>query len=177
MLPLDRFDFILRARLRRAPAIVGLSFLGVLVLSVSLFLLLGNGKVTRVLFFPALIGRRTVAEERSLPRHRRLEENASELAEAVLLGPMRNDATRMFPRGCTVISSLMHGRTLYLDLSPEILLEDPDVPLAAQDALALLARSLRFNFPRIREVVFYIDGQVPRFSEKKNNLTKNPPLL
>jgi hypothetical protein len=71
----------------------------------------------------------------------------------------------------------MHGRTLYLDLSPDLLQADPDVPLGTQDALALLERTLRFNFPRIREVVFYIDGQVPRFSEKKNNLTKNVPLL
>jgi hypothetical protein len=165
---LDRIDFILRIRIRGKAAILGLSFLGVLVLSLLLFLLVGNGKATRVLFFPAQAGHRVVAEERFLPRHRSLEQDAAELAEAVLLGPMRHDAQRFFPRDCSVLSSLIHGRTLYLDLSANLLFTDPDVPLGAQEALALLARSLRSNFPRIREVVFFIDGQLPRFSEKKN---------
>jgi hypothetical protein len=165
---LGRYDFLLQTRLRGRPAVIGLIFAGVLVLSLLLFLFFGNGKSERLLFFPSLTGRRMVAEERFLPRHRTLEENAAELAEGVLLGPTRNDALRIFPRGGSVLSSLIHGRTLYLDLTPNLLEDDPEVPLKGQAALDALGRSLRFNFPAIREIVFFIDGQLPRFTLKKN---------
>jgi hypothetical protein len=165
---LDRLDFILRMRLRGRPLVLGAAFLGVLVFSLLLFFLAGNGKVARVLFFPAQTGRGMVAEERLLPRHRILEQDVTELAEGVLLGPTRHDALRIFPRGGSVLSSLVHGRTLYLDLSPRLLVEDPEVPLKGEDALTALARSIRFNFPRVRQIVFFIDGQLPRFPAKKN---------
>jgi hypothetical protein len=144
------------------------AFLGVLVFSLLLFLLAGNGKVTRVMFFPVQTGRGMVAEERLLPRHRSLEQDVAELAEGVLLGPTRHDALRIFPRGASVLSSLIHGRTLYIDLSSRMLVEDPEAPLKGQDALTALARSIRFNFPRFHQIVFFIDGQLPRFPDKKN---------
>ena len=165
---LGRYDFLLRTRFRGRPAILGAAFLGVLILSALLFLFFGNGKTERLLFFPSQTGRRLVAEERFLPRHRTLEENATELAEGVLLGPTRHDALRIFPRGGSVLSALVHGRTLYLDLTPNLLADDPDVPLKGKDAFDALARSIRFNFPVIREIIFFIDGQSPRFAEKKN---------
>jgi hypothetical protein len=165
---LDRLDFILRVRMRGRPLILGAAFLGVLVFSLFFFLLAGNGKVVRVLFFPAQAGRGLVAEERLLPRHRILEQDVTELAEGVLLGPTRHDALRIFPRGGSVLSSLVHGRTLYIDLSPRLLVEDPEVPLKGEDALTALARSIRFNFPRLRQIVFFIDGQTPHFPTKKN---------
>ena len=165
---LDRLDFLLQTRVRGRPRTIGAIFLGVLVFSLLLFLLEGNAKVVRVLFFPVQGGRGMVAEERLLPRHRMLEQDVTELAEGVLLGPTRHDALRIFPRGASVLSSLVRGRTLYLDLSPRLLVEDPEVPLKGEEALAALSRSIKFNFPRLREVVFFIDGQTPRFPEKKN---------
>lgn len=165
---LDRLDFILSVRVRGRPLIIGAAFLVVLVFSLLLFLLAGNGKAVRVLFFPAQAGRGMVAEERLLPRHRILEQDVTELAEGVLLGPTRHDALRIFPRGGSVLSSLVHGRTLYIDLSPRLLVEDPEVPLRGDDALTALARSIKFNFPRVRQIVFFIDGQTPHFPAKKN---------
>lgn len=164
---LDRFDFILRMRMRGAPAIIGAVFLGTLALSLLLFLLLGNGMVGRILFFPAQAGRRLIAEQRFLPRQGSIEKDVAELAEGVLLGPTRHDALRIFPRGGSVIAAMANGRTLYLDLSPQLLADDPEVPLKGQDALDALTQSLKFNFPRFKEVVFLIDGQSPRFAEKK----------
>jgi hypothetical protein len=123
--------------------------------------------VSRVLFFPPLAGHRLVAEQRFLPRHRGLEREAAELVEGVLLGPTRHDAVRLFPRGGSVISVMASGRTLYVDLTPQVLVDDPEVPLKGQDALDALGRSLRVNFPRLKEVIFFIDGQQPRFEGKK----------
>jgi hypothetical protein len=164
----DRLDFLLKIRIGRKPAILGLVFLGTLVLSVLLFLFVGNGLVSRVMYFPSIAGRhKLLAEQRAIPRHGSLEMDVTELAEGVLLGPMNHDATRLFPRGATVLSAMMNGRTLYLDLSPQVLTPDPDAPLKAQDALNALSRAVKFNFPRVRDVVFFIDGQLPRFAEKK----------
>jgi hypothetical protein len=165
---LGRYDFLRQTRLRGRPAVIGLAFLGVLLLSVLLFVFFGNDKAERLLFFPSQTGRRMVAEERFLPRHRTLEGNVAELAEGVLLGPTRHDALRIFPRGGSVLSALIHGRTLYLDVTPNLLADDPEVPLKGQEAFDALARSLRYNFPGIREVVFFVDGQLPRFTAKKN---------
>jgi len=35
------------------------------------------------------------------------------------------------------------------------------------NALSALTRSIRMNFPRFTEVIYFIDGQAPRFPEKK----------
>lgn len=165
---LDRLDFLLGLRLRGRPAVLGLVFLGVLAVSLLFFLVFADRLVGRIMFFPSHTGQRMVAEERFLPRHRALEQNVTELVEGVFLGPTRHDALRIFPRGATVLSALVHGRTLYLDLSPRILVEDPEAPVRGQEALAVLMRSIRYNFPRLRDIVISIDGQVPRFPGKKN---------
>jgi len=123
--------------------------------------------VARILFFPSQPPGRIVAELRFVPRHPTLEASVEETADNVLLGPTRHDALRLFPRGATVTAVMVSGRTLYLDLTPQILLDDPEVPLKGTEALAALARSLRLNFPRFAGVVFFIDGQAPRFAEKK----------
>ena len=163
---LDRLDFILRMRLRGRPLVFGAAFLGVLFSPCFSSCSRGTGKWC-VFFFPCA-DRGMVAEERLLPRHRIMEQDVAELAEGVLLGPTRHDALRIFPRGGSVLSSLVHGRTLYIDLSPRLLVEDPEVPLKGEDALTALARSIRFNFPRVRQIVFFIDGQLPHFPAKKN---------
>ncbi|HTP59760.1 MAG TPA: GerMN domain-containing protein, partial [Spirochaetia bacterium] len=109
-----------------------------------------------------------VAEQRLLPLHRTLEDNVAELTEGVLLGPAREDALRLFPRGARVLAALVNGRTLFLDLSPLILVDDPEVPLRGQAALDALSRTLLFNFPHLHQVSYYIDGQTPVFPDKKN---------
>ena len=164
---LDRLDFLLRIRLNKVPAICGAAFLGTLALSLLLFLLLGNGRVERTLFFPSLSGRRIVAEQRFVPRQGSLEKDVQEVTEGVLLGPARPDAQRLFPRGGTVLAVMTSGRTVYVDLSPALLAQDPEIPLTGRAALDALSRSIRFNFPRFFQVVFLIDGQSPSFVENK----------
>jgi hypothetical protein len=164
---LDRLDFIRHMRLRGPSAAIGAAFAGTLVVSVLLFFLLGDSKVARIFFFPSQPPGRVVAEMRFVPRHPTLEENVQETADNVLLGPTRPDALRLFPRGATVTAVMVSGRTLYLDVTSQILVEDPEVPLKGSEALAAFARSLKRNFPRFAEVVFLIDGQVPHFPGKK----------
>jgi len=154
-------------RLRGTPAAIGGAFVAILAVSLLLFLVFGNSRVARILFFPSQPPGRIVAEMRLVPRHRTLEENIQEAADNVLLGPTRHDALRLFPRGATVTAVMVSGRTLYVDLTSQVLVDDPEVPLKGSAALDALTRSLKLNFPRFAEVVFFIDGQAPRFPEKK----------
>jgi hypothetical protein len=156
-----RLDFILKARLSGRPAIVGGTLIGALAVSLLLFFLLGNGKVQRVLFFPDMRGSRLVAEQRSLPRHRGLEEEARELVEGFLLGPLHPELARAFPRGATVQSLVVRNGVLFVDISAAAALPDPEVPMQAREALEALARAIRANFPRVRKVQATIGGQVP----------------
>ncbi|HET6451806.1 MAG TPA: hypothetical protein VFI08_10860 [Spirochaetia bacterium] len=164
---LDRFDFILRMRLRGPAAGVGIAFAAVLVVALGLFFLFGNSRVPRILYFPAAGGSRTLAELRMVPRHAGLEAGVAETADSVLLGPTRPDAQRLFARGATVTAVMLSGHTVYVDLTPQVLEDDPEVPLSTEAALDVLTRCLRKNFPRFTRVVYLIDGQVPRFAEKK----------
>jgi hypothetical protein len=161
---LSRLGIISRVREKGAPAVLGLAFVGVLALSLLLYLALGNGATSRILFFPVQKGRRLVAEQRYLPRKGGIEKDIVELVEGVLLGPTRHDAQRLFPHGGRVTAAMLGGRTLYLDLTPAILADDPEITLRGREALDALARTIRFNFPRVREVVFLVDGQSPRFA-------------
>ncbi len=155
-------------RLRGKAAVVGLVLLGAFVISLAVFLLVGNGTVERILYFPREYGRGLIAEPRFLTRHRSAEDNIAELVEGVLLGPSRHSAARLFPRGGSVRAAMLRGHTLYLDLSARVLAEDPEVPVGASDAFEILFRSIRFNFPRVHQIVLYLDGQVPAFPAKKN---------
>ncbi len=164
---LNRFDFILQARLKGRPAIFGGAFLGVLVLSILLFFLMGNAKVSRVLFFPVSHGTRLAAEQRLLPRSRSLESDVRELVDGVLLGPMRHDLARVFPRGVMVRALVVRNRALYVDLTALAAIPDPEAPLAGAAAAEALARSVRANFPRLRETIVSIDGQAPHGPKEK----------
>ncbi len=167
---LDRLDFLLRARLNRRQSAVALVFLGALAVSLALAFTVGNTRSRRVLFFPAEGSGRLVAEERSLPNHHDLEGNLRELVDGEILGPAGRGAALLFPRDVTVRSLFVRARVLYLDLSPEIVLAGPEQPLRGEQALAVLEKSVRFNFPHLRSVVFTVDSQAPRFTaeEKKH---------
>jgi len=154
-------------RLRGKAAIVGCVLVGTLVISVLVFLLAGNGRVERILYFPREHGGGFVAERRFLTRRGSLEGNVTELVDGVLLGPARHDAARLFARGATVRAAMVRGQTLYLDLTSQVLDTDPEVPMPAQAAFEALDRSITGNFPRVRDIVLYIDGQLPRFPAQK----------
>jgi hypothetical protein len=164
---LDRLDFLLRMRLHGAARGVGVAFGAVLALSLLLFFLAGHGRVARILYFPASTGSGQVAEMRFVTRHPGVEASVEETVNNVLLGPTSPDAERLFARGALVSAVMVSGRTLYLDLTPQVLVDDPETHRRGQEALAILTRSVRRNFPRFREVVYLIDGQVPHFEEKK----------
>jgi hypothetical protein len=166
---LDKLDFILKARVRGRSAIVGCVFAGTLAVSLLVFFLVGNAQVSRVLFFPRDRAPGVASETRLLPRHRTVEAEVRELVEGVLLGPAGHDLARLFPKGVAVRSVLTRRGSLWLDLSPSILAEDSSLALTGAEAFDLLRKTIRQNFPRLRDITLFIDGQEPRFSEGKKS--------
>jgi len=51
---------------------------------------------------------------------------------------------------------------LYVDLAASAAIPDPLAPLPLGEAAAALSRAIRFNFRRIREIAFTVDGQLPK---------------
>jgi hypothetical protein len=166
---IDRIKMFARLRVRGQPAAAGAAFLALFALSLTLFLVSPAARVRRVLFFPSTETRsaegkavRLVAEERFLPRHRDADRDARELVEAALLGPARHGAAPLFPPKATVNTLMVRRGVLYVDLSAPAAIPDPLAPLPLGEAAAALRRTIRFNFPWVREVAFSVDGQAPR---------------
>jgi hypothetical protein len=164
---LDKLILLSRIRLGRGAAIAGASLLGVLALSLLVFLIAGNGRVKRVLFFPLDGSGRLVAEERFLTNRHELEGDMRELVEEEILGPVRHDAGLLMPRDVTVRSIFVRSRVVYLDLSADFLRAGPEYPVHGREALSALEKAIGFNFPGVREVFITIGGQSPRFGDEK----------
>jgi hypothetical protein len=164
---IDRFGFISRLRLGRRQLSVGIIFLAVICVSLAFFFMMGDRRGKRVLFFPADQTGGLVAEERFLPNRGNVEMDLEELVNGVILGPVNHDSSRLLPRDTTVRVLFLRGRILYLDLSADVVLAGREYPLRGEEALAALRKTIIFNFPRVREVFFLVDGQIPNFGEKK----------
>jgi hypothetical protein len=149
--------------LARRTKIAGGLFLGVLAVSLLLYFLVGNAKVTRVLFYPHQGSKELVSESRDLPAHHDLEEDIRALVEEEILGPVSHDAALLFPRDVEVQSILVRGRTLFIDFSGQLALAGDRLNLRGAEAISALRRAITFNFPRIAELTVTIEGQVPRF--------------
>ncbi len=161
---LDSLRVITEIRLTRRAAVLASIFAGIAVISLLAFFLLGNTRVKRVLFFP--VEGRLASEQRYLPNHRDAEMDMAELVREEILGPVRHDAQRLMSKNVILQSLFIRSRVAYIDLSPELFLEEAGYPLSSGEALKVLEKSVRFNFPHIREVVFTVDGQVPSFGAR-----------
>jgi hypothetical protein len=164
---LDNLRVFARVRLNRGAMIAGAALVGVTILSLLLFFLIGSTRARRILFFPQDGTGRLVSEQRFLPTRRDLEGDMSELVREEILGAVRNDAQRLVSKDVALRSLFVRGRVAYIDLSADLILSGNEFPLHGADVLKVLRRSICFNFPRVREVVFTVDGQVPNFNDRE----------
>ncbi len=170
---IDRWGWLSRVRLGRPPLAAGIVLLSVLSFSLLFFFMVGDRRGKRVLFFPGEKAGGLVAEERFLPNHGDVEKDLEELVNGVILGPVNHGSARLLPRDTTVRALFLRGHVLYIDLSADMVLAGREYPLRGKEALDALHRTICFNFPRVREVFFLVDGQIPYFGEKKENSLTN----
>jgi len=128
-------------------------------LSLILYLLVPGNLTRTVLKFPGEISRSIVSESRSLPFNWDREHNVELLVREVLLGPARHDHLRLFSRQATVKSVLVRNGTIYVDLSKESFIPDPDVIYSPLVALDVLKATLMDNFTGVSQVRFSVEGE------------------
>ncbi len=144
--------------------ILGGAFLLCFLLSLLLYFVAREQLARRTLFFPSLGSSLLSGEERLLPLRSGQEANLRLLVEEVILGPAQSAHLRVLPRRTRLDSLILRHGSMHLSLSREALFSDGEGLESIQDAIQAVGDTVWFNFPRLRHVYIYIDGQVPRFA-------------
>lgn len=116
----------------------------------------------RVFFFPRSGVERVLGEARRLPVRRGLEANVELYLAEALLGPTKPLLRRVVARGTRLISVVVRQHTVYANLSSDLIRGEEGSRLSLEQSLQVLANGVYFNFPRVRQVYFFVEGQLPR---------------
>ena len=107
------------------------------------------------------------AELRYIPAGRDAAGQAAAVVEEILLGPVNASSRPVSVPGARLVSSIKSGKTLYLDISTDLLFGRQSAAgvhgapvLEPRAALGFIERSLRWNFPFFR-IVLTVGGQEP----------------
>lgn len=138
-------------------ALVALGFL--FLLSLGLYIFLPGKLVRTVLQFPDEISHHLSPEVRSLPFTWDREHNLELTVREILLGPARHSHLRLFSREAQLRSLLVRDAKLYVDLSEEAFLPDPDVIYSPEVALEVLKATLMDNFADVSQVMISVGGE------------------
>ena len=146
--------------LKKNTIIIASALFVVLVLSLVFYFLNSYPRVSRVFFFPGGKEVTVMGGERHLvPRHKTMEANVAEYVNEWLLGPVGLENLRLFPDKTHLRSALYRDDALYLDFSLDLLLLQETVPLSFQEILDETKKGISFNFPKIKTIFFFIEGE------------------
>jgi len=140
--------------------IIALSLLFILV-GFSVFYYIGTKKFTeRTLFFVEPVLKTLVLEHRLIAEKYDLEKNIELLIKEELLGSSLLISDSVFPVGTHLEHIFLRNGVLYVDLSIEAVFPSEHSGLNFHESLKILERTIRFNFRRIDDIVFTINGNV-----------------
>ena len=135
------------------------AFASLFLLSLVLYVLVPGSLARTVLRFPHHVSLKIVPEARSLPFNWDLGHNVELLTKEILLGPARHDHLRLFSRQTQLRAVLVRGNTVYLDLTKESFIPDPDVIYSPVLALDVLKATLMDNFSGVSNVWISVGGE------------------
>jgi hypothetical protein len=118
---------------------------------------LKNGLVRRTLMFYAINQGTEMVEDRFFPRSGSRETDIRRYVEEALLGPAAPGAGPLFPREARLESLLYREGRVYAGFSESAALPPPEGGNVFNNLRVLRAEILR-NFPYIKEVKFFING-------------------
>lgn len=128
--------------------------------SVITYLVMDGSQVNRVLFFPEDGTGHTAGERRRLPRRDGDENSIQLLVEELILGPVELSLNPLLPKHTSVRTCMLRDRIVYLDLSPELVVAGSETGLSVEESLHGIERTIRFNYPRVEDIIFFIDGEM-----------------
>ena len=141
------------------------------------YLVAGAGEATRTLFFPlsTRMGLPDSAslrgETRSLPNKKNIEEDVQLLVEDLVLGPLLPENAPFLPPATRIESVVYDRGKLYINISRDFVEENPEW-VSIEDQLQAVANTVLFNFPRIKNLFLFIDGQIPVFEKSGVDLNE-----
>jgi hypothetical protein len=118
---------------------------------------LKSGLVRRTLMFYAISQGTETVEDRFFPRSGSGETDIHRYVEEVLLGPAAPGVAPLFPRETRLESLLYREGTVYAGLSEPAALPPPEGG-SVFDKLRVLRAGILRNFPFVKEVKFFING-------------------
>lgn len=136
-------------------------FFAALGLSLVLYILFPQGVVERALFFPDDLQKRITGESRLVVRRQGLEQSIEQVLRELLLGPAQIHHKRALPKRAGFRSVILRNDVLYVDFTHEVLFGVDDVPLSFAAMLDTVGKTVRYNFPSVKEMVFTVNGQLP----------------
>ena len=159
--------------------IAGILLVGSFLFSLGAFIIERYDVEKRLLFFPEHIQRNLSGEVRIVIKHNSLEENIDIFLREVILGPMDIKNGRLLSPDTRVKSVILRDGIAYIDFSSGILIINEEVKIGFDESLVCLKKTLLFNFTRLKDVVFTVEGQVPgqpafleRFGKKGSPVEK-----
>ncbi|MDR3146666.1 MAG: GerMN domain-containing protein [Treponema sp.] len=121
--------------------------------------------VRRTFVFYSVADWSIIVEDRMFRRSDSREDDMIDYVEEFLLGPVSPDLVPLFPRETRLESFLYRDGVAYVDLSGSAVFPTPEQATAgsSQGVFAnfeTLYRGLRRNFPYLREVRLFVDGNI-----------------
>lgn len=130
-----------------------------LLFSIIMYLFVGRDLDGRIFFYPANSGNRIGSERRGIPGRRKTGDQISVFIDEFFLGPETLELTHPVPKGTETRLVAVVDRTVYVDLTLEVLDTAGELPISLEEALSNLRYNIIYNFPRVEEVVFTIEGR------------------
>ena len=148
------------AKYRFSAIVIALIFLLVICLSAVQYFYCKDKLERRVLFFPTVSSAGLVGEERLIPL-KKGEDAIHLLLAEIILGPVLPNHVRILPKETRVTSLLWRKDSVYVNFSNNILFTGGEINYSYADILHAVGNSILFNFPRVKNLYIFIDGQIP----------------
>jgi len=145
--------------LRKSTIIVGLIFFILLAGSLTLYFIQDKTREKRVLFFSLINNSRFIGETRYLPNKLKTEDDIKQLIAEIILGPENENHFPVLPPNTEIKSVLLRDNVLYANFSYAVLKYNKNVKIGTDEKFQIVANTLIFNFPFIKRVFFYINGE------------------
>jgi len=128
--------------------------------SLTFFLVLKGNRTRLVLFFPDRSTGKLIGEERYIKKENSYEENIKNLISEILLGPSLPYSSPLFSPDTELISIFLKQKHLSVNFSKQILKSDMKMKLDFHTSLQACINALKFNFPGIKYISFFVNGEL-----------------
>lgn len=139
-----------------------------LIVSLLLFLLHGTDMQKQVLFFPEYRSSECSGEQRLLPTKDSTEQEIELLVKEIILGPFDVNYVSVLPQESSIRTIMLRDSQLFIDFSVDVVFQAAESRLSFQEALNCVEKSITFNYPKIEQIVFTVNGEQPKFDDTES---------